>query len=377
MNYTEKHTQLASLFDSAKDEIIIPGSRVEIRNCYFKSDSVPDSIFSGDDRLISENRSFSYPVFIPPCRASKKSILLLHGLNERSWVKYLAWAYFLCEVTGSYVVMFPISFHINRSPVAWRDPRAMMGSLNARKKLGGEISKASFANVALSNRLTDDPRRFIKSGYQTVEDIICLISAIRSGKHPVVPASVNTDIFAYSIGAFLAEILMISDPGGLFSGSKLFMFCGGSVFSNMNGESKLIMDKLAFEKVYSYYMDIFEKDIRERGSILNLLASGKVGLAFRSMIDYRRLRRSRETEFRRFGDRICTIAMMKDTVIPPAGIIETVSAGMKAPSKNIELWDFSFGYTHENPFPILTGPPADEVDRCFGRLILKAGRFLL
>ena len=49
-----------------------------------------------NDTLIPENRSFSYPVFTPGNTKSDKVILLLHGLNERSWVKYLVWAYLAC-----------------------------------------------------------------------------------------------------------------------------------------------------------------------------------------------------------------------------------------------------------------------------------------
>jgi hypothetical protein len=53
-------------------------------------------------------------------------------LYERSWLKYLAWALNLAELTGSYVILFPISFHINRSPATWKDPRTMIHLLKDR-----------------------------------------------------------------------------------------------------------------------------------------------------------------------------------------------------------------------------------------------------
>ena len=109
---------------------------------------------------------------------------------------------------------------------------------------------SSFANIAISNRLTEDPMRFFKSGYQTTTDIVKLLSGIRDGKHEIIPPTSNINIFAYSIGAFLAEIILMGNPENLLSDSKLFIFCGGSVFSNMQGSSKLIMDSLAFDKVY-------------------------------------------------------------------------------------------------------------------------------
>ena len=83
---------------------------------------------------------------------------------------------------------------------------------------------SSFANIALSNRLTEDPMRFFKSGYQTSTDIIKLLSCIRNGEHEVIPQTANFNLFAYSIGAFLAEIILMGNPENLFSESKLFMF---------------------------------------------------------------------------------------------------------------------------------------------------------
>ena len=60
---------------------------------------------------------------------------------------------------------------------------------------------------------------------------------------PVLPILMFSRIHWY----FLAEIILMGNPDKLFSQSKLFMFCGGSVFSNMNGSSKLIMDSQAFD----------------------------------------------------------------------------------------------------------------------------------
>ena len=215
MDYTEKYSELKAVFDPGKEEIIIPGSDICIRNVDFSSDPDLPFIINCKDFSISENRIFSYPVFTPANRESKKAIILLHGLNERSWVKYLAWAYRLAYDTGSYVILFPISFHINRSPDSWKDPRAMLDAVRERNVSAGNLKMSSFANVALSNRLTEDPLRFFRSGYQTSNDIIKLMLQIRKGEHKVVPAGSSVDIFAYSIGAFLGEIIMMGNPANL------------------------------------------------------------------------------------------------------------------------------------------------------------------
>jgi hypothetical protein len=205
MNYTSSFNELKSLYTHGKDVIELPGSKVSIRNISFSSDFPSDGFLNREDPLIAENNSFSYPVFIPAAE-SRKVILLLHGLNERSWLKYLVWANWLSEYTSSYVILFPISFHINRSPESWKDPRIMVPYLNNRNMTLGKTSMSSFANVALSNRLTEDPMRFYNSGYQTVTDLIKLLLKVRSGKHEVIPAGCKLNIFAYSIGAFLAQI---------------------------------------------------------------------------------------------------------------------------------------------------------------------------
>ncbi len=213
MEYTKKFNELKNVFNPDIKEILIPGSDIKIVNDRFASDPVSIDCSSESDRLIAENNNFSYPIFVPSDCRSNKVIFLFHGLNERSWVKYLVWAYYLAENTGSYVVLFPISFHINRSPVSWKDPRAMVPVVNERKIRYGVTEMASFANIALSNRLTEDPMRFLNSGRRTIADIVHLMNMIKNGKHSVIPSGSRVNIFAYSIGAFLAEIIMMGNPG--------------------------------------------------------------------------------------------------------------------------------------------------------------------
>ena len=369
MSYTDQYKELARLFNPGVREITLPGSGMKIVNTSFTSE-VPGDIYSGSDFSIQENITFSYPVFVPPGR-SNKVILLFHGLNERSWIKYLTWAYYLSAGTDSYVILFPISFHMNRSPVSWSDPRQMMKFLGEKSAVRGEVRSSSFANIALSNRLSDDPTRFIKSGYQTVSDVVKLMKQIRDGADPVVPADSEVNVFAYSIGAYLSEILMMADPGGYFSGSKLFMFCGGSVFGNMFGESKLIMDRDAYEKVHSYYMDQFEEDIQGKTPVLKFIASGKVGMAFRSMISFARFRDIREKALVKLRERISVIALLKDKIIPAAGIGATLGKGSR-----FKVLDFPYDYIHENPFPVSGRHICQAVDSSFERVFDMACRFL-
>jgi hypothetical protein len=373
MEYTKTFNKLKNLFSQDKEEIIIPGSDVKIYNVGFCSDFPVEGFINSSDTLITENRVFSYPVFTPGNIKSDKVILLLHGLNERSWVKYLVWAYWLAEYTDSYVILFPISFHINRSPASWKDPRSMIPFMKKRNSSPGEISMSSFANIALSNRLTESPLRFLNSGYQTVTDITRLLLNIRNGGHGIIPKGGKVNIFAYSIGAFLAEIILMGNPENLFAESKLFIFCGGSVFSNMHGSSKLIMDSRAFETVYEYYLNEFEKNLTVKSPMSDLLCKSQTGMAFRSMIDLGRLKAFRENMLAKLRDQVYSITLKMDTVIPSSGVISTLNIINNRTLA--EVWNFPYNYSHENPFPISDTPVSMEVDRCFENLFSAAKSF--
>jgi hypothetical protein len=376
MEYTRLFNELKLLYSPVNAETLIPGSEIKIYNTEFRSELLSGDFLNVNDKLISENYLFSYPVFTPQNRSSKKVILLLHGLNERSWVKYLAWAYWLASKTDSYVILFPISFHINRSPGSWSDPRTMMDLMKERKSTLGEVKMSSFANAALSKRLSEDPMRFFNSGYQTVSDIVKLLSSIKKGDHPIIPKSTSFNIFAYSIGAFLAEIIMMGNPEKLFSESKLFIFCGGSVFSNMQGTSKLIMDNIAYQRVYDFYLNDFENSIADKKSLSEILKFNQIGMAFRSMIDFSILKSFRENILRKLNRQIHTITLQKDTVIPERGVVATLSKWNTAVCKMVEVWDFPYAYSHENPFPVFNSPLSKQVDQSFERVFTEACVYL-
>jgi len=374
MEYTKTYNELKSIFTIENKRISIPDSEIKINNTGFRSD-IPLNEFSNKyDTQIAENKSFSYPIFSPRNKESDKVILLLHGLNERSWVKYLPWAYYLAQSTDSYVILFPISFHINRSPSSWKDPRAMVHFMKDRNSSFGEISMSSFANIAISNRLTEDPMRFFKSGYQTTSDIVKLLSGIRNGEHEIIPKTNKFNIFAYSIGAFLAEIILMGNPGNLFSESKLFIFCGGSVFSNMQGSSKLIMDSYAFNKVYNFYLNDFEETLTGKSPLVDFLQSNQIGMAFRAMIDLGRLKIFRENILKNLRGQIHSISLLKDSVIPSKGVVSTL--GNSDMTDIVDIWDFPYTYTHENPFPIFDSSHSKNVDYWFERVFSEATLFL-
>jgi hypothetical protein len=372
MNYSQRHHELNAQFQLGKDTHL-NGSDIDIR--FFSFQSKPPSaknkkvIVNPVDEKIYENLSFTYPVFIPKnIKISEKAILLLHGLNERNWSKYLTWAEYLCDKTGKPVILFPIAFHINRSPQSWSNPRDVQTLLDLRRQQNFEDRSLSFANVTFSERISEEPYRFYSSGRQSINDLCSLFEQIKKGSHPLFLKNTQIDFFAYSIGAFLAEITMIANPYNLFSDSKLFLFCGGGIFSAMFGQSRSIMDKTAYEKLYSYYLNEFSIQTNLKS------ARDKIFNSFNCMISPDRNRKERESFFKRLGNKIMGISLVNDKVMPFYGMMEAI--GKDCFESRFKMMDFSFPYTHENPFPVGGQVESSKIDNSFTEVFSQAALFL-
>lgn len=366
-NYSERYTELNNLFQLGNDTKL-PGRGLEIR--FYRFNSQPcreEGDLSQQTLNIRENFIFDYPVFLPEGAArSEKAILLLHGLNERSWSKYLPWAEQLALLTGRPVILFPIAFHINRAPLDWSNPRSLTNLLNIRKRHYEGDRSVSFANVALSERITQSPERFYLSGRQTWADLTTLFEEIRCGRHPLFNEGCRIDIFAYSIGAFLSQVALMANEKQLFSDSKLFMFCGGSIFRSMCGISRSIMDSAAFNRMQDYYVNRFGCEQENRWYRDSAFE------AFFRMIIPERLQGEREAFFTRIHNRIAGIALAKDSVIPYHGVREAL--GIETTHSVIKLEDFPFNYTHENPFPSQSKDQS-ALNEAFGNLFSRAASF--
>lgn len=151
------------------------------------------------DDHIQENKTFNYTVFAPSGKEKRdKAIILLHGLNERTWEKYLTWAEYLAGSTGKPVILFPIAFHMNRTPGSWCNPRMVLPWVNRRKQEIDNLENSTFANVTLSSRLSGNPLRFYASGRESVYNLWQLVHEIKSGKHPLFKEDTSINLFAYS-----------------------------------------------------------------------------------------------------------------------------------------------------------------------------------
>jgi len=322
------------------------------------------------DDHIKENQSFTYTVF-NPLRQDKagQAIILLHGLNERTWEKYLTWAEYLAENTGKPVILFPIAFHMNRTPRLWCDPRAALPWADRRRQEVEGLRNSTFANVALSSRISKNPLRFYASGRESAYNVWQLVSEIKSGMHPLFKEGTDINIFAYSIGAFLAQILLLANPDELFTDTRLFMFCGGSIFSKMDGRARDIMDQDAFDRMEHYFTHSFI----ERTTVPHTFKNDFLEHAFKSMIRPDVLPDFRERFFERACDRVRAISLKKDVVIPTVGILSALGEASK---KILKEMDFPFLYSHQVPFPVRGKIEAEQVNKAFTSVFNQAASFL-
>jgi hypothetical protein len=158
----------------------------------------------------------------------------------------------------------------------------------------------------------------------------------------------------------------------LYSKTRLFMFCGGSIFNSMQGASRSIMDKPAFNIIQDYYLHQFGNDTTNNETGVGWKHDNAFK-AFFSMISPERFQFERESFFASLGKRIKGIALAKDIVIPFKGIQEAM--GIKNSEKNIQLLDFEFPYSHENPFP-LNSKDKTVVNSAFNKVFSLAVDYL-
>ncbi len=351
------------LFESEHNHILINNGLVAQEEAIGLS-SIPDN-------QIIQNRHFSYPVMFNKGNGKIEGLtILLHGLNEKTWNKYWSWGKYLLEKTGQPVLFFPLSFHMDRAPIDWSDRHKMAALIGHRKK-NENNSSISFANLAISERLENVPERFVLSGYQSIMDIVKLVKQIRQGKHPMFSPDLDINFFGYSIGAFVSQVIALADPEGLFSSSKFFLFCGGSVFSEIKGTSKYIIDGAAFRKLNDFYSDEGLMNASHLDTFHEVLDSEPVGKAFRAMLYPGQLEEFRLKKFKEMNSRLKVVGLSKDKVFSFNTIVSSI-AGRDNYSENIEVLDYHYRYTHENPFPAPLMNSSKEARECYHHVFNSA-----
>ncbi|MDD2963514.1 MAG: DUF6051 family protein [Bacteroidales bacterium] len=326
-----------------------------------------------NDNLVSENYQFKYPIISPVnYHSGSKALLLLHGLNERSWNKYWSWGAWLAEELQLPVILFPISFHMNRSPAFWSNARTVSDIMN-HEQTGTTSSSTTFVNYMISKRLTSNPLRFLTSGLQSVNDIYQLINQIQNDKIAQLQGFRQVEVVAYSIGAFLSQIMMLNNFLTSTPPLKTFVLAGGAPFSAMNGISKYIMNKEAFHSIYNFYMYETQRQMKAQSPLGNFLKKETIGQAFDAMTAPTRNSRLIKEAFNAYRKMIKVITLKQDRVIP-SGATKKLFRGTMV---EVVQSDFKFAYCHENPFPISKDASIQsEVDMAFDNIFKTIKKFI-
>ena len=352
MVYTEK-------FKSEPFESINDGKRIWL----------PKEIFNGFNSLSYKNRNFNFHVISPKKKVPSGAIIFLHGLNERTWDKYLAWGISLVKKTNKQVIFFPISYHMERAPQAWHDPRQMQSYVSARLKQLPHINQLSIANIALSKRLTQQPEQFFLSGFESATEIIKLVDLIKEGHYSSIPKNSRIDFFGYSIGAFLSEVLLLAKPNKTIENARYFFLCGGCAFDNYKPESKYILDSEANKMLHQFYKKELKHELKKKSLFSDLLESTRLGYAFKTMLSYKKLKK--QIAFDKWCDKkqIKIIGLKNDQVVPYKSLKNLMS------SRLVEIMDFDYKYSHENPFPVFYNDSDKKVDIAFEKVFNQAASF--
>jgi hypothetical protein len=265
---------------------------------------------------------------------------------------------------------------MNRAPLEWSDSRKMQKISEERRRTFPHLVSSTFSNVAISSRIHIQPQRFFWSGLQSYYDVIQLLDQIKSGNHSLIAPDAGFDLFTYSIGGLLAQILMMTNHKDYFSRSKLCLFCGGAVFNRLSPVSRFILDSEANVALYSYIIEHLESHLKNDVRLRHYLAGvHPEGITFFSMLNYNVMRKERETIFQKISQQVLAIPLEQDTVVPPHEVINTLQGSRRQIPIPVEVLDFPYPYHHENPFPAdrrITG----EVTAAFDKVFERVSRFL-
>jgi pimeloyl-ACP methyl ester carboxylesterase len=318
--------------------------RCEAHGLDFEGEPVDGEMADG---LIEENIRFRYPLVREvnsgqtPYR-HKQVIILLHGLNERSFSKYLPWAYQLWAGTQVPVLLFPLTFHVNRVLPAWG---TIQREIYDRRTQLADNEGAHRFNAVISDRLAARPERFFWGGVQSYLDLVDLARTIRSGNHPHFEPDARIDLFGFSAGGYLSLMLMLEDPEALFSDSRGIVFASGVPSRDLNLLSPFILDLAAEVAMMRLYVK--NVDSLSSARMRHWFEAHGEGQWIRSLSGLRTNRTRLEGRLKQIGSRLLGIANVNDDVMPIGSMLNTLQGLNRDTS--VEVAEFEMG-VHESPF---------------------------
>lgn len=298
------------------------------------------------DYLIEENNRFRYPLLrehgTGPLQRHHHVVILLHGLNERSFTKYIPWALQIWSLTGFPVILFPLTFHINRVRREWA--REQHAIFCRRSALPGN-EHAHRYNAVISERLWTHPERFIWGAIQSYWDIMDMVRKIREDRHPHFMPDARVDLLGFSAGGYVALTLLLENHRDYFRSSRGVMFASCAAVRDVNLASPLILDHLAEMALMKLHVKYREKLMNSRlKHWFEEHGEGRWLNAFCGLMPNRTLLDQRLGEL---APRLLGIAGMEDQVMTPGAMMNALQ-GIRRDT-GVRVLELPLGI-HENPF---------------------------
>jgi hypothetical protein len=144
------------------------------------------------------------------------------------------------------------------------------------------------------------------------------------------------------------------------------MFCGGALFSCMDGSARDIVDRAAYDRLRSFYTNEFLATTGRRDDSFER--------AFRAMILPDVSRAFRESFFEKARQRVRVVTLAGDTVMPTPGV--KAALGARLAGRVLEEMDFPFPYSHQHPFPANGQVAPELLHHAFESVFRPAAGFL-
>lgn len=318
------------------------------------------------DCEVEENRVFNYMLLAgcrPPAGRYDRVLVLGHGLNERDFFPYIRWAYSIWQRTGVPVVLFPLSFSINRVYHGWLGQ--VPDVLARRREIEGNDYQHHF-NATISERLSAHPERLLCGALQSYHDIVDFARAVRAGRHPLIAPGARIDLFGFSSSGYLALTAVLEDPGGLFRESRVCLYATCVPMRDLLPSSRYILDRTAEDALRGLYVDHFDTRANER---MRHWLTHPEGRWFVEWCGRRPDLTRTWARLREVSDRVLGIANRNDQVFPYGAMLNSLQGVERDTGVRVEVLDAGI---HERSFSC---PDYSQRDSYFATVSLNEELF--
>lgn len=294
---------------------------------------------------IKENLDFRYILLKgseSPSRPHQQVLIVLHGLNERDWEKYLQWGHAIWQQNGAPVIFFPLAFSVNRVYRGWLDQ--VPYSLALRRKIGNNEYTHRF-NATISERLSAHPERLMWGAIQSYWDLIDFVSGIRRGQNPLFAPDARVDFLGYSSGGYVGLTLVMENHKGLFDESRVCLFASCVAMRDLSPATPYILDRETERVLRMLYVDHFDTLPNER--MKHWLEDHPEGRWLSEFCGLRPERTRSERRLREIAARVLGIANRNDQVFPYGAMLNALQGVKRDTGVRVESLDLG---VHEQAF---------------------------